>query len=374
MYIRDPVFGNVNFTEAEQTLLEDEHMQRLRYIKQTSFAYLVYPGAMNTRFEHSIGTMHVTREIAEGISDEAREGVEELCAAGMMHDIGVAPFSHSSDPALAKYLHKTHEDIGRDIIRHSSISDRIGDSTLSKKKIIDYFDGKGKGELITGALGSDRIDYLIRDSYHTGVAYGIIDFNRIKGKLAMYKGKPAVYEEGIVGAESLLIARYFMFSSVYFHHTNVIASAMYEKALEAAIDSGEMDRSVLLEYTDSEMLQKLVESKSSHELASMIKSRRLFKRAYYKVGVGDVDASEIRDAIEKEGFKENEYVVEVYGFKGKGDDIQVISKEREYVGKLLELSPLVSALNGVLKDRKMLLVACEKRNREKVGRIVERYV
>ncbi|MGC8586859.1 MAG: HD domain-containing protein [Candidatus Micrarchaeia archaeon] len=371
MYIRDAVFGNVDISEAELKLIEDSHMQRLRYIKQLSFAYLVYPGAEHTRFEHSIGAMHVTGEIVDKIFGKDTE--EELKVVGLMHDIGVAPYSHSSDHILLKYLRKTHEQIGAEIIKESSIRDAINSSTLSLKKILSYFNGESKGSFVTGAIGSDRIDYLMRDSYHTGVAYGIIDFNRIKGKITSYKGSPAVFEEGIQGAESLLIARYFMFSSVYLHHTAIIASLMFERALEAALDAGRIFPGELTELNDETLTFKLASIDVSRNLIGRISRRQLYKRAYYKeLKNGNANVDEIAKALDRNGFDSESYVISVYGFKGEGDDLAVISKDGSYLGTLKELSPLVSTLSAILRNKKMLIVACDPRDREEIRKIVEK--
>jgi len=369
MYIRDPVFGNVDINATELKLLEDPHMQRLRYIKQLSFSYLVYPGAEHTRFEHSIGTMHVTGEIADKLF--GKESEEELKIVGLMHDIGVAPYSHSSDSILLKYLRKTHEQIGAEIIKDSSISDIISSSTLSMGKVIRYFNGESKGSFVTGAIGSDRIDYLVRDSYHTGVAYGIIDFNRISGKITSYKGGPAIFEEGIQGAESLLIARYFMFSSVYMHHTSVIASLMFEKALTAALDAGRIFPGELMELNDETLMFKMLSIDVSKEMAGRLIKRRLFKRAYYKELKGSsASIEEIKSALDRAGFDNESYVISMYGFKGEGDDLAVIGKDGSYLGTLKELSPLVSTLSSILKNKKMLIVASDSRDKEEIGKIV----
>ncbi|MFI5412914.1 MAG: HD domain-containing protein, partial [Candidatus Micrarchaeales archaeon] len=133
LHIRDAVVGNIQPTENELSLIEDENFQRLRHIKQTGFSSLVYTGANHTRFEHSLGTMLITRHMVEQISDEP---IEELECVGLLHDIGHAAFSHAADTSLKKHLKMTHEQVGEEIIRKSSIKDKIQDSTLSFKKII----------------------------------------------------------------------------------------------------------------------------------------------------------------------------------------------------------------------------------------------
>jgi HD superfamily phosphohydrolases len=131
MYIRDPLFGDIHINDVAQRLIDNEWMQRLRYIKQLGFDYLVYPAANHSRFEHSLGTMKVTSDMASKIFSEDDP---ELSIAGLMHDIGHTPFSHQSEDIATKYLKKTHEEIGASIISESSIHDVISESTLSLKK------------------------------------------------------------------------------------------------------------------------------------------------------------------------------------------------------------------------------------------------
>ncbi len=355
MYIRDPIFGNVHLNSVEKKILETGPMQRLRHIKQLGFVYMVYPGGTNTRFEHSLGTMHLTKAIMNNLG--AYE--EEVALVGLMHDIGHAPFSHSSDPGLYKYLNTQHENVGEKIIRSSEIKDHISDAGLSMSKLIKYFNGLGKGEIVTGAVGSDRIDYLSRDAMHTGVAYGIIDYNRISAKFGFHKGKLAVYYEGLQGAESMLIARYFMHNSVYFHHTVRIATSMYRKALDSSIANGELNPESLFTFTDSQMQEHLLSSKSSSVLMSKVINRKLFKRAYDGPAPQNMKISDIEAAIEKAGVNSDQYIIDATKPKGYEDNIIVIDKTNKVIGSISSLSPLVATLQGILK-KSSLIVATEK--------------
>ncbi|MCW6160328.1 MAG: HD domain-containing protein [Candidatus Micrarchaeales archaeon] len=370
MHIQDAVVGDIEPTELELALINTKPMQRLRQIKQLSLGNLVYPGANHTRFEHSLGTMQITREVMQS---SLKETDEELEIAGLLHDIGHCAFSHYSDDLLMKYLKTNHEKIGEGIIQKGEISDVLGKSGASVKKVISYFRGNGKGTIITGSLGSDRLDYLSRDAHYTGVAYGIIDYSIIRSRLAWYKGNPAVYKSGINGAESILIARYSMFASVYNHHVNRIARGIYEKAVIAAIDSGKMNKSELLIHDDYSIIARLQQIKESRELISRIVERRLFKRAYNEGVNGLLDLDAVKDAIEKTGIGENDYVMEVIKFKGATDDVDVLNKDGEYVGKLTELSALVRTLVS-MDTKQKLLVACDASNTEKVRAAVEKAV
>jgi hypothetical protein len=370
MHIRDTVIGDIVPTPAEINLIDDRNVQRLSHIKQMGMAYLVYPGANGTRFEHSLGTMVLTREI---VDTAAGEKDEELECAGLLHDIGHVAFSHFSDPLLKRYLHTTHEKLGEERIMGKELSDKIKDSGLSLKKVIKYFRGVGRGGIITGALGSDRLDYLIRDSRYTGVAYGLIDYQNIRSKLAIYKGNPAIYESGIRTGESILLARHFMFQSVYMHHAVLIAQGMYVRAATEAIESGMMDKEELRNLTDWQMLSRLSEIKESAPLTERLTNRRLFKRAYYEE-VDGVDIEALNDAIKKAGFQNDDYISSQVNYKGADDNINVLDRHGHLIGNLTELSPLVSTLSNILRNKKRLLVACEKKRAAEMNSVVVRFM
>ena len=360
MYIRDPVLNDIQVTELEEKVIDLPEFQRLRSISQLGFSNLVYPGANGTRFEHSLGTMKITKDISDRLYGETDQ---ELSIAGLLHDIGHTPFSHQTEQVFIKYLHKSHEQIGYDMIRASAIRDVIQASGISLKKTLGYFRGIGRGAVITGPLGSDRLDYLMRDAYQTGVAYGIIDYTRIRNGLTNLHGMPAVRLNSIDGAESMLIARYYMLSSVYFHHTSVIAASMLCKALEACIDNSEIAASVSSRLTDSQLMSTLINSRSGSKLASMVAERKLFKRAYYLDSLDShLTKGELEDALEKAGIDRNDYIVEIKTFKGGSDDVTVVDRDGGKIGSLSKISPLFNALLEMLNKRSIVVVACSPAN------------
>lgn len=368
-YIRDPVSNDIHIGFPEREIIEKPEFQRLRRIKQLGFAYLVFPGAHHTRFEHSLGTFKITKEISEGIEKHENE---ELAIAGMLHDIGHMPFSHESETPLYKYSKLMHEDVGKRMLKESGILDDVGKYALSKKKILSYFDGISEGKIVTGPIGSDRIDYLLRDSYYTGVAYGMIDYYRIKNILALWDGKPAVYSDGIDAVESFFIARYYMYSSIYFHHTVITANAMYRKALKNALRSGEIDHKEFEGMDDEEAIAALSNSKGSVLIKRVIE-RKLFKRAYYQPNyTGDITQEELDEIAQKAGLEDDEYVAEVHRFRGMGDRVEVLSKSGEKVGELSGMSDIFKILVQVLEKRKVVLVACDPDKREKLSTAIEK--
>ncbi len=357
MYIRDPIYKIIEFDDVESRILSSERMQRLYYIKQLGLTYLVYPSGMHTRLEHSIGTMHLTKEVASKVYGRR---VPEFEYAGLLHDIGHGPFSHQTEYAMKKYLHKSHEEVGKEIVAKSEIKDIISDAGFSIRKVMSYFDGGSAYEIVGGILGSDRLDYLMRDSYHIGVAYGIIDYARLINNFVLKGHKLAVYEHAIAEAESILIARYFMYSNVYMHHTVLIAEGMLRTALEKAIENGEFDPKELVETNDNVLLYKL-HSTSAANIVKNIERRVLFKRAYYGKVRGDVKLGEIENALSNIGLNADEYVVKLISLRDEGrEDIPIVDKNGELIGKLTDFSPFIKTLEDVLKKKYQLLVACDK--------------
>ncbi|HVC57924.1 MAG TPA: HD domain-containing protein [Candidatus Acidoferrales bacterium] len=371
MYIRDPIHTSIDFDEFQERVLNTKEMQRLRQIKQMGFCNLVYPGANNTRFEHCVGVMHVARELEARVYDEPRP---EVAYIGLLHDIGHGPFSHQSEPVIKKYLHKSHEQMGEDMVRNSEIKDILNEAGLDLDFILGYFKDEMHCEIVGGALGADRVDYLMRDSLYTGVAYGIIDYTRIKSKMASYNGRPAIYEQGVSGAESLLIARYFMIKNVYMHHVELIAEGMFQNALIEAIDGGKLDPLQVHGLTDSALLENLKGLEGANGSVHRILGRRLFKRASYELVGPELKREEVVSALEGLGLGTNDYVVYLGELRGSMSDIAVVEKNGELVGNLSEISPLIKTLNNTLASERRLLVACDEKNREKVSAAMDRLV
>jgi HD superfamily phosphohydrolase len=371
--VRDAIHGNIEFDETECKIINTPEMQRLRYIKQLDMAYLVFPGANHCRFEHSLGSMRVAKELVSHIYGD---GEKELSYVGLLHDIGHGPFSHLSEFVMEKYLKKNHEQIGEEVLVSSGIKDILEESGLSFRKIVDYFRDSKKVDLVGGALGSDRIDYLMRDSHYTGVAYGIIDYERLKGRLVPSNGRVAITDAGVSGAESLLIARYFMHSNVYMHHAKLIAAKMMQNAISASLEAGEVRADELISMTDNNLVGALLASKEKpvHETIKRIMDRCLFKRAYYEGISKNIDTEELECAIEDAGFSREDFVVYVRSFKGENDDIEVVDRDGSRIGMLTELSPLIKTLTGVLAGSKKLLVACDRKNVDRINPIVKKFL
>jgi len=281
--IKDPVHGYVEVEDFLLPLLDSPPLQRLRYIRQLGFSYLVYPGATHTRFEHSLGTMFLADVAARrfGIPEKERMLV---VAAGLLHDIGHGPFSHASEPLMEQFLKTTHDDIERII--------RLGTGALLQEHSIDPGElcsiVKGNHRLsgiIHGDLDVDRMDYLLRDAYYTGAPYGTVDAQRlIRHLIQTPDGETVLDENGVNAAESLLISRTLMRPSVYFHHVSRIGESMFQLAvLEHTGGGREETMSQLMAMDDLACMHTLLTSASpvARELAERLYGRRLYKRALF---------------------------------------------------------------------------------------------
>src|SRR5918993_444167 len=192
--ITDPIHKYIRFTEVEKELIDTEVFQRLRKIRQLAGAHLVYPSAQHTRFEHSIGAMHLVGLAAQTLLDKGyilcKEDVESLRIAALLHDIGHGPFSHLFEEVLVQNKSKkkiNHEIIGKKIIKETIIIDILGQYGYNPDYICQLSFGESQNmfynEMIAGSLSADIMDYLPRDSFFTGAEYGKIDYYRLISSL-----------------------------------------------------------------------------------------------------------------------------------------------------------------------------------------------
>ena len=301
--IRDPVHGYIKITEAERDVIDSPFLQRLRRIHQLAGAYLVYPGAVHTRFDHVMGAMHVAGQIAEALSlwiDLKPDQIQEIRFAALLHDVGHGPFSHTFEEVLADKTTTTHEDISERIVAETSISDMLSRHGFSPKKMSAFAVGKQASkppfmnEIIAGGLSADIMDYLLRDSYFTGVEYGKVDVQRVIDSLRVAEKHLALDNAGLYAFEALLLARYEMFKAVYFHRTVRAAELMLVKSMKLADDALHLtdlsDINDYLEMTDERILHDLVsvdpetpDQKEAKRLALDFRDRQLVKCVFEQV-------------------------------------------------------------------------------------------
>ena len=223
--INDPVYGFIKIPyDLVFDLIEHALFQRLRRIRQLGLTYFVYPGANHTRFQHAVGAMHlmglaieVIRSKGHAISDEEAEAVT---IAILLHDIGHGPFSHSLEQSLIK--NTTHEEIS--LLMMKQLNEEFsGELTMAIEIFRNRYPKKFLHQLVSSQLDMDRLDYLKRDSFFTGVTEGVIGSDRIIKMLNVLNDQLVVEEKGIYSIEKFLIARRLMYWQVYLHRT-VVAS------------------------------------------------------------------------------------------------------------------------------------------------------
>jgi len=295
--VRDPIHGDIKITGCLIDLLQTPEVQRLHNIKQLGFAHLVFPGAHHTRFEHSLGSSMIASQIADILSLSEREKTLLTCAA-QLHDIGHGPFSHTLESTLLQRFGVDHIDLteklilGRyDILNRNEqqfistprVHDILQKHEVDEKEIIHIIRGKLSkksylSQLLNSSIDVDQLDYLMRDAFYTGVAYGMIDLQRLLRTITIHKGNLTIMRKGVNVVENILMARALMYSSVYFHKTVRIPELMLSKAIEEIPDAEPFE---FFRMTDAEIMTSLqTMGRFQQEIIARLKYRDLFKQAY----------------------------------------------------------------------------------------------
>jgi HD superfamily phosphohydrolase len=374
--IRDPVHGYVPLEGIALEIADTPRMQRLRWIKQLGLASLVYPGANHTRFEHSLGAYHLANLLAKqlGLNDEE---TMLIGAAALLHDVGHGPLSHATESALSPYLRKEHESI-MDILKKGELREVLDKYGLKAPDIQAAINGVGLGQIVSGEIDVDRMDYLIRDAHYTGVAYGVIDRLRLLQKMTLHNGELVVEAGGVQAATSLLISRLLMHPSVYYHHVCRISECMIAAAIRRMIDDG-TSAAAVKEMDDIELFSSLHEAGGyAAEMASRIRSRRIFKRAVY-VGLECLDPSMLRvsekmltQEIAHESGVDGDYIlVDSPALTDTPEGSFPAFVEGE-VKALREVSPLVSILERAHRAAWRFGIYCRDEDRENVAQAARR--
>ncbi|UCG70547.1 MAG: HD domain-containing protein [Thermoplasmata archaeon] len=312
--IHDTVHGSIKFQGLFLDLLETPEIQRLHGINQLGLAYLVFPGANHTRLEHSIGVCFVAGRLADALNlDEDEKKL--VMAAAMLHDVGHSPYSHTLEMAVYSDMQADHMEITKEIIlgKRRILSKEYGEQDrtyipdiLKKQglepedvarlitgqvaddspKIEDYPAHKNQiffnekkylAQIIHGSIDADQIDFLLRDSFYTGVAHGTIDIDRLIQTVEIFNNDLVVHKRGVPAVEGMLVARALMYTSVYFHKTVRIAELMLARAVELLSEPlGDIH-----EMNDSELMARMKKTGGfQRDIAFMLKYRRLFKRVF----------------------------------------------------------------------------------------------
>lgn len=279
-------------------MLDTPAVQRLRYVRQLGHAFLVYPGATHSRFEHALGAYHLTKSALTALSERGElDPVPEedrLAArlAALLHDIGHYPFSHGLEEAGFPH----HEELGVAKLTRGELGEALaglGVPDLAGRigALIRGRSASPLGGLISGSLDLDKIEYLSRDARMCGVPYGAVDVDRLLASLSLVESAPGrweigVHEKGISALESLLFAKYQMYRNVYWHHAVRSATCMFKRAVRQTAAAGGLDPAGIAESTDGALMTQLLASDPTG-LAERVQGRRLFKRAL------DVPASDV---------------------------------------------------------------------------------
>jgi HD superfamily phosphohydrolase len=426
--VHDSVHGSIRLGGVFLSLLEVPELQRLHSIHQLGLAYLVYPGANHTRFEHSLGTFAVARRICTSLQMDPEEATLVECAA-FLHDVGHLPYSHTLEFVLHDRFGIDHEDISRRLIRgeetvlspsdkkilgrYSSIPEVLERFSIDPIEVGNLLGGKAPpsgpqrtltgqrgqthfnskrylSQIVSGPVDADQLDYLKRDAHYTGVAYGVIDLDRLFETLQVFNGDLVVERGGLSAIEGMLVARALMFSSVYFHKTVRISELMLAKAVEQ-LGAEEVDR--MHSMTDSSLLAHLV-AKGGYfqEIATLIKYRRLFKKAHAvrvaeipldkweeidSLGAVDERRSLEEDIARRAGVEPGYVVVDVPSSELSISEPRIsLTNVRILDDGRVKLLPRISSIAASLQIRRAhewaVMVACPERFRERVRKVAQK--
>jgi len=291
-FIKDPLYGYIRITEIERRIIDTQPVQRLRRIRQLSGAEYAYPAANHTRFEHVLGTMYLAGILAQSIPiNLGNQEIQRIRLAALLHDVGHAPFSHLFEPLLAKYLGKTHEDMTFWIIAESELSSALKAEGFDPSEIGKFAVGRlgdpqrpFLDQIIRSSVDVDKMDFIVRDSYHTGAGYGYVDIFRLIYTMDILYGNLAVDVTAIPTLETFLLARLESFRAIYFHRAARAVQIMILKALEQAKDELDIEKiktpETYLALDDYVVWSILKRCKKSRGIMQDIEQRKLLKCAY----------------------------------------------------------------------------------------------
>src|SRR6056297_2972507 len=278
--IKDSVHDHIEVEGVARELLDTPAVQRLRRIKQLGPAHLVYPSANHTRFEHSLGVYHLACEALDHLGIQGKQA-ERVRAAAVLHDIGHCPNSHAIEEVVHRHTGKYHDDV-HELLRNDEVGDVLRAHGHAPDTIADLVAGDGElGQLVSGELDVDRMDYLVRDAHHTGVPYGTIDHERLVRELRFVDGDLVLDEGNVQTAESLLLARALMNPTVYKHHVARIAKTMLRRGTERLLRETDVTAAQLRRWDDCDLLVGLRNSEATEAYARRLSERDLFKRAVW---------------------------------------------------------------------------------------------
>ncbi len=359
--IKDPIHGYIELTPLELEIVDTLPLQRLRRIKQLPGSEYVYPGAMNTRFEHSLGVMHLAGLMGKRISEQSGDDdiVTILRVSGLLHDIGHGPFSHSFEPLLKESLGMTHEEMSVHLIKRTEISDMLGKWGIEVSEVTDLIKGvhprRSLSRIINSSVDADKMDYTVRDSYHTGAGYSV-DIHRIALNSLEVDGDLVINARALEAVESLLMARLLSFRTVYYHKTSRAVQLMLERAMLSVMDRLDLSRciedpEVFLRLDDYTMWEILKRDERSREIMERLMRRYILKLAkeWYDASLSDKEISELKDYIaDRVGLREDDLVIDSPKIEFiKSTELPLLWRDGSLLDPI-EASPVLSRLRNLL--------------------------
>jgi HD superfamily phosphohydrolase len=403
MRIRDPIHGSLSVSDEETRVIDSRTFQRLRHVRQLGFGDLAFPGATHTRHAHSLGALHVASRLFDALtarselSASARERFRAAVRLAVLcHDVGHMPLSHASEsiaparvtlglPAWTSGVHQqeqaSHEDFTAMLLLDSELTRVIeqayADLGLSPELIASLVIGilppnsNGFVEggidwtpvlraIVSGELDADRMDYLLRDSFYTGVNYGRYDLEWILQNVSAverdHKAVLGLSKAAVFAFEDFLLSRYHMFLSVYFHHTAVSFDWMLRRYYEETPGEFEIpsDPEAFIECDD--MALHLALRRSKNRWAQRIVQRKGFRRvAQFTERDESYDVGELAKALETENIEhftlESRGVLSKYFDEGESPSLFVVDRSNGRLTEIAKYTPLYERFGSVVLSR-----------------------
>jgi len=274
--VRDPLWNNIRLEPEALAVIETPAFQRLRYVRQLGHAFLVYPGATHTRFEHALGAYHLAGRATQD---------RLVRLAALLHDLGHYPFSHALEEAGLPH----HESLAARHLSRGPLAAALEKLDVPAESLLELIQGKSTSPLaalISGSIDVDKLDYLSRDAKMCGVPYGVIDVDRLLTSLTISTDGVQLHPKGFAALESLLFAKYQMYRNVYWHHAVRSATAMFKRLVRRAIAARQVKPEDIAVATDDGLSHELLQCDQTG-LARALRERRLAKRAL------DIPATEL---------------------------------------------------------------------------------
>lgn len=378
--IKDSVHDHIEVEGVAAALIDTPPVQRLRRIGQLGTVNLVYPSANHTRFEHSLGVYHIANQALSKLGIDG-QNADRIRAAALLHDVGHGPYSHNTEDLIHRHTGKYHDEV-HDILESESMATVLDDHDIDPSAVADLIAGKGRlGQLISGELDVDRMDYLVRDAHHTGVPYGTIDHERFVRELRFIDDELVLAAGNIQTAESLLLARALMNPTVYNHPVARIGKAMLRQAAEQLLQSDATDAETLRRMDDHDLIAALRSCEQTVEYARRLDDRDLYKRAVW------VEFEDVPEELPKMNHEKIQNLTRSVADTADIDDDDVIfdvpagpsmpeSTSRVVVNdeirRLANSSTLVRALMTAQRDRWRFGVYTPQESIDSVGHATER--